>query len=85
MHTVLSLACWSRTSLLFVVDSKLSLPGRAELQKLGPPSRCPEALSPGPGGCKGPDVSRTAHCQGIWASSVNWKPLLLQFSHVLWS
>lgn len=46
-----------------VADSKLSLLGRAELKKIGPPSlplRCPGALNPGPGGCKGPG-SRKNH------------------------
>ena len=52
-------ACQQKAS-LFAVGSKLSLPARAELKK----SRCPGALSHGPGGCKGPKCVHMTHCQG---------------------
>ena len=48
---------------LSAVGSNLSLPGRAELEKL-PSSRCPGALNHDPGGCKGPECVHMTRCQG---------------------
>ena len=57
-------ACQQQASLLFAVGSKLSLVGRAELNKLClpslPPSKCPGA---GLGESDGPECV-TTHCQG---------------------
>ena len=58
--------CWANSSVGNSVGSKLSLPGRAELKKLGPPFLPLDALgrsAPALVGAKALNVSCMTHCQ----------------------